>query len=230
MDEDSLSVKTSQKNEPALIDFSSQKQKPNYWKIAFFTILFLLVISNGVLFSLFKIKNENSTKDQSRNLIPITSVNLTPQPTNTTSNTSGLLPLELLSLTSSEKLNFNQVYKILWKNQDLERWGDEIIVCLIGFDSSGKEIPGKKEWNEQLCTYRSGDLSGAYLIAKTKLSTGTYDWTIPNDLFDRYLSQPIKFKIRLLVFDNLPAEGRTEWAGSVGWDESKDYLLIRNKL
>lgn len=71
--------------------------------------------------------------------------------------------------------------------------------------------------------------NGSYLIAKTKLSSGSYIWTVSSDLINRYVSQPNKFKIRLLVFDNLPAEGRTQWEGNVGWDESKDFLFIGNK-
>lgn len=208
---------------------SLQQIKLNYWKLGFFVILFLLVISIGLIFYLLKTRNDDIASNQLGILPTPTAVVTTPQPTVTPINTTNTFPLELLSLTKSEKLNFNQTYKIFWKNQDLERWGNEILVCLIGFDSSSKEISAKKEWNEQRCTYRSGDLNGSYLITKTKLSNGGYDWTIPSDLLVRYVSQPTKFKIRLLVFDNLPPEGRTEWAGNVGWDESKDYLFIGTK-
>lgn len=207
----------------------SQQIKPNYWKLGFFSILFLLVISIGLIFYLLKTRKDNVTSNQLDILPTPTAITTSPQPTDA-AKTMNARPLELLSLANSDKLSFKQTYKILWKNQALERWGDEIIVCLIGFDSSGKEIPAKKEMNEQLCTYRSGDLSGSYLITKTKLSNGSYDWTIPGDLLNRYVSQPTKFKIRLLVFDNLLSEGRTEWAGNVGWDESKEYLLIGKSL
>lgn len=228
MTEINLPTETSSANSKS--DNSIPKtMKPNYWKWGFFAILFSQIISIGLIFYLLKTGNENVISNQLGNLPTPTPI-INPQPTGDATKTTNAVPLELLSLANSEKLNFKQAYKILWKNQDLERWGDEIIVCLIGFDSSGKEIPAKKEWNEQLCTYRSGDLSGSYLITKTKLSNGSYDWTIPSDLLSRYVSQPTKFKIRLLVFDNLPAEGRTEWAGNVGWDESKEYLLVGNNL
>lgn len=199
-------------------------------------VVIILVLVGGGLYYLSMQKNSVTPSSQQSTTQKVvhapqptpTSVITNPQPTSATIKTTNAVPLELLSLINSEKLSFRQTYKVLWKNQDLELWGNEIIVCLIGFDSSGKEISAQKEWNEQLCTYRSGDLSGSYLVAKTKLSNGSYDWTIPGDLLNRYISQPTKFKIRILVFDNLPAEGRTEWAGNVGWDESNDYLFIEN--
>jgi len=150
------------------------------------------------------------------------------EPTKTAENIHHAL-LTLLSLTDRENLEISRTYSIRWEDEDLEYWGDEIIICLIGFSPEEEEISAKEEWNEQLCTYRSGDLSGSYLIAKTKLTNGSYEWYVPDDLYQRFESKPIKFKIRLLVFDNLPPEGRTEWAGNVGWDESRDYLFIRDE-
>ncbi|RJR14912.1 hypothetical protein C4579_03905 [Candidatus Microgenomates bacterium] len=135
--------------------------------------------------------------------------------------------IRLLTLNDSMQLEKNKQYTINWSYDDLlVNYGDIITICLIGFDNYNYAIAAREQWNNPLCTHRVGGLEGSYEIANTTLSSKFYDWTVPVDIFERYLTPPEKFKIRLYVFDKAPLEGRTEWAGGVGWTESQGFLTI----
>jgi hypothetical protein len=145
--------------------------------------------------------------------------------------TMGVEPVEmglrLLTLTGGQELKSGRVYTIKWEQkEDLVRWGDGIYICMLGF-SGEKIVAAKKEWNGEVCTYREGTATGSYLISHTKLSDWKYDFTVPTDFLDRFENRPEKFKLRLLVLDELPGEGRSEWAGNVGYSESGDFLLVK---
>jgi hypothetical protein len=134
--------------------------------------------------------------------------------------------LKLLTLTGQEVLKPGSAYTIKWEQtEDLSGWGDEVTICVLGF-KGGKMIPAKGEWNKEICSYREGDLTGGYLLAEAKLSAGEYKWTVPAGFAGRFTQNPTGYKVRLMVFDNLPPEGRTEWAGNVGYSESGDYIFI----
>jgi|GEM_PF-6913081 len=135
--------------------------------------------------------------------------------------------ITLISPNGGERWVAGKTYPIQWNQKGLEKWGNKVDICLIGLDITEKAISAKENWRWSPCSYAlsSGGLA-SYLIARTTLTTGKYDWTIPPDIAKRFEFVPNNYKISLLVFDNLPPEGRTEWGGLIGRDESDNYFSI----
>jgi len=135
--------------------------------------------------------------------------------------------LKVLSPNGGEKWTKGKNYTIQWDQKGLEIWGNEATICLEGFDTEDNVIFAKEEWRHIPCAWESGGDSTPYLIAaKATLNEEKYSWDIPEDIFERFEKPPTFFKITLRVFDALPSEGRTEWAGQIERDESDNYFNI----
>jgi len=139
----------------------------------------------------------------------------------------GLYNIELLSPNGGERWEEENSYTIKWEQKDLTKWGNKITICLIGFDVNGKAISAKEDWGSPACAYAvSSDGVASYLIDKTTLSAKKYNWRIPKDISERFEIPPYNFKIALLIFDELPPNGKTEWGGLMAQDESDNYFDI----
>lgn len=128
--------------------------------------------------------------------------------------------IKLLSPNGGEKWIKGKNYVIQWNQKGLEHWGDVVTICLKGFDNEGNAISAK--WEENLCYF----YLEAYFIFEDTLTGKSYQWTIPKDISEKFERLPNFYKISLLVFDHLPPEGRTEWAGFIAGDDSDDYFSI----
>ncbi len=132
-----------------------------------------------------------------------------------------------LHYSGDDKILPGETIELSWQHREgLDYYSNEILLCLIGYDSKSKAIPAKGEFNEQLCTYPSGSLGGSYLIAKANLNEGNYKWTVPDTIQESYVETPEAYIIRALVFDNRPEETH-EWGGCVGSDEIFDLQITK---
>lgn len=126
-------------------------------------------------------------------------------------------PLTLI-YSEDDHVLLGEKIELSWQHEGLDYYSDEIILCLVGYDSSSQEIPAKEPWNEELCTYISGHLDGTYLIDKAVLEKRSFSWIVPGDIEKRFVNSPESYSIRALVFDNRPEETH-QWEGCVGSDE-----------
>ncbi|MFH0937496.1 MAG: hypothetical protein V1808_04350 [Candidatus Daviesbacteria bacterium] len=185
-------------------------------------VIFLILLG-GVYFVLTHNKTNSSTVTTLQ-VVPTTTPAVgTPTNTDTPSNSIRLIsPLGL----GNEQWQLGKTQTILWNQKGLDYWGNQVKVCLFAFNDKQNTILPKPKWKDELCTHKLGTLDGAYLIADTVLTNHKYEWTIPSDLLERFERKPAFFKLSLQVYDNLPSEGRTEWAGLVGDDETTHYFEI----
>jgi hypothetical protein len=189
------------------------------WRRGFIILLLVTVISNLLwLMFYFQWQRGESVIEE-----PALPVEVEEQTNKVFSDTLQLVePVEIKLVAGTD-------FRIEWLYEArVEHWGNELIICLVGLDELDTTLAAKEEWNEPLCTYRDGSLDGAYLIARTRLSDGAYEWQVPEDLTARMETVPNKYKLRLLVFDTLPGEGRTNWEGNVAWDESEHSLTYNH--
>ncbi len=128
-----------------------------------------------------------------------------------------------LNYSGANRILLGETIELSWQYEGLDYYSDEILLCLVGYDSSSQEISAKEPWNEELCTYPSGSVAGSYLIARADLEEGSYKWTVPNTIQASYVETPDAYSIRALVFDNRTEETH-EWAGVVGKDETEKTI------
>ena len=184
--------------------------KPSWWIAAFFIV---------GLISIWVISVTGPFRPNQRKY--------SPNPTAVPTTNPGYGDLELLGFAGKDILiSPGQTYEVSWKHSEsVEKFGDEILICLIGFNQDSQEVPAQDQWNEPLCTYPDIHIGG-YLISRAKVSDGKFIWSVPSNISSRYQLEVIKFKLRLMVFDNLPPEGRTEWGGNIAGSETYDYLVL----
>lgn len=132
--------------------------------------------------------------------------------------------IEVIFPNGGEELIAGEDYKIQWEQNKLDKWGDTATICLVGFDNSKNKMKAKEE--NSLCYAFDNEET---LIAKTTLSKKEYQWVVPKNITERFEESPSFYKISVAVYDSLPPEGRSEWAGFINSDGSDNYFTITSE-
>ena len=132
--------------------------------------------------------------------------------------------IKLISPNEYEEWNPGKSYIIHWKQQGLEEWGDNVVICLEGIDKTGKTISAE---NKQDACFYYDSFNYKYTIGDSKLTEGSYQWTIPKDIFTKFEKYPSYYKMHLAVLDTRPAyEGENQWEGLIASDASDGRFNI----
>jgi len=134
------------------------------------------------------------------------------------------------SPNGGETWNLGNSYFIKWtyaETNSNELSGKNATLCLIALDKNNSPIPAKSGWNSGTCAYlpSSGGKSTYAITNPIRVTNGTFYWTIPSDLSNRFESNPVSYKVGILVPSASPLESE-EWGTIMVQDESDSYFKI----
>lgn len=130
--------------------------------------------------------------------------------------------IKLLYPNGKEELQQGKSYRIDWEQDGLEKWGNKVTICLAGLTEEEFSVSNNSTGDCFLYNPHT------YQVGEAELGKGSYLWTIPEDIFDKFEQPPSFFLIALAVIDHRPSyEAQSEWAEFIAGDESdKPFRII----